>query len=100
MWIITSHIPLSKPKQASRNALELLCHSHLAKQKVFNPCPTLLTLAIWEVGQCAQTVLGNSGVIGLSEIHQRELVLLDVLSFNPEDGVIQMKDDYHPDISP
>lgn len=92
MWIILSHIPLTKQKQASRRGLEMLCHSSLAKSKIFNPCPTPLTLAVWDIGACAQRVFGNP--ISFTEMHKREQILLDVLAFQPEDGTAAVLDDY------
>ncbi|KAJ4289820.1 hypothetical protein N0V90_011151 [Kalmusia sp. IMI 367209] len=100
MWIITSHVPLTKPKQTSRNALELLLHSHFAKSKIFNGCPTPLTLAVWDTAACAQKVFGDGGSISFADMHKRERILMDVLSFQPEDGSRAVKDDYYHHVSP
>lgn len=100
MWIITSHIPLTKPKQASRNALELLIDSNLANSKIFNGCTAHLSLAIWDTAACAQKIFGNSGRIGLADIHARERILVEVLSFQPEDGTKVDKDEQPQYASP
>jgi len=72
----------------------MLCHSPLTKGKVFNPCPVPLTLAIWDVGACAQKVLGSGNPITFTDQHKREQVLLDVLSFQPRDGSQAFHDEY------
>ncbi|KAF1961084.1 hypothetical protein CC80DRAFT_229743 [Byssothecium circinans] len=92
MWGILSHVPITKPKQITRTALEVLCHSDLVKRKIFNPCPTTLTLALWDVGTCAQTVHGRNHPITFTDMHKREQILLEVLSFQPEDATKSLKD--------
>lgn len=94
MWIAVSHIPLTKPKQASRNALELLMNSHFAKNKVFNGCPVPLTFAIWDTATCAQRIFGHGGTITPVEINKRDQILMSVLSFQPEDGTKDVKSEW------
>ncbi|ORY07136.1 hypothetical protein BCR34DRAFT_28320 [Clohesyomyces aquaticus] len=98
MWIILSHLPITKTKQASRKAVEMLCEAQLVKRKFFNPCPTSLTLVIWDIGACASRLLRNRDAVQVAEdLHKREQILLDVLAFRPEDGTKDVKDTYYPD---
>ncbi|CAI6333989.1 unnamed protein product [Periconia digitata] len=82
MWAALSHIPMTKVKHTTRAALEGLCHSPLVKRKTSNLCPTVLTLAMWDMGVCAQNLLSNDGP-GLAEMYRRDKVLREVLEYQP-----------------
>jgi hypothetical protein len=64
----------------------MLCHAPAAQEMTFKPCPVPLTLAIWDLGECAQKVLGSCNPISFAHMHKREQILIDVLSFRPRDG--------------
>ncbi|KAF2688724.1 hypothetical protein K458DRAFT_151697 [Lentithecium fluviatile CBS 122367] len=100
MWIVLSHVPITKPKQATRRALEILSHASLTNRKGFNPCPIPLTLAIWDVGACSQSIFGSGNPISFNDMHKREQILLDVLSFQPRVGSQAAADEYHRDSQP
>ncbi|KAF2016362.1 hypothetical protein BU24DRAFT_409470 [Aaosphaeria arxii CBS 175.79] len=52
-WIILSPYSITRPKQACRKAVDLLCHASSVQKRFFNPCPTPLTLAVWDIGYFA-----------------------------------------------
>lgn len=94
MWIITSHNPLKRTRHASRNALEALIHSRYARHKIFNGCPGRLTLVIWDTAACAQKILEAGRSITYTDMHRRERILVDVLSFQPEENTQAMREEY------
>lgn len=79
--IVTSHSSLTKSKQASRNALEVLIHFQSTEDKDFGGCSSSLLLAIWDVAACGRKLLETGHSISLTEMQERERVLSDVLSF-------------------
>ncbi|KAF2471193.1 uncharacterized protein BDR25DRAFT_313817 [Lindgomyces ingoldianus] len=98
MWIILSHLPITKTKQASRKSVEMLCEAQFVKRKFYNPCPTPLTLVLWDVGACASRLLRNRTSAMPEDLHKREQILLDVLAFRPEDGTKDVQESYYKDI--
>ncbi|PVH98040.1 hypothetical protein DM02DRAFT_673662 [Periconia macrospinosa] len=86
LWVALSHEPITMTKHTTRTALESLCYSPLAKSKCFNPCPTPLTLAMWDLGVCAQKALTSDQPVGLNEMYKRDRILLQVLAFQPKDA--------------
>ena len=99
LWIILSHIPITKPKQSSRRVLEMLCQTSRVKRGFYNPCPAPLTLAIWDVGACASKLLGKHQQIKPTEIRKREQILQDVLALNPEDFARDVQENYYPTVN-
>jgi hypothetical protein len=81
---ILFHTPFTKPKQISRTALEMLCCADPVKKRTFNPCPTPLTLAIWDVGAFVQKTFGNGQPIAAMEMYKRDQILFEVLAFDPQ----------------
>ncbi|KAF2729876.1 hypothetical protein EJ04DRAFT_58091 [Polyplosphaeria fusca] len=100
LWVILSHIPLTRPKQASRRALELLCASPDVKRRFYNPCPTILTLAVWDMGACASKLLCDPmESISNADLHMRDRIIRDILAYRPEEGAMDIKESYYKDIA-
>ncbi|KAF2651666.1 hypothetical protein K491DRAFT_681981 [Lophiostoma macrostomum CBS 122681] len=95
LWIMLSHIPITKPKQSSRRALEMLCTASRASRKFYNPCPEPLTLAIWDIGACATRLLGKGQRIKPTDLHKREQILQDVLAFRHEEAARDVQEKYY-----
>jgi hypothetical protein len=98
VWIIMSHIPLTKPKQASRRALEMLCQASTVKRKFCNPLPSPLLLILWDICTCAAPLLAKNSAPSAAELQKREQILLGALSFLPEDGTKEVKEAYYKDL--
>lgn len=77
----------------------MLSHAPLAKQKVFNPCPTPLSLAIWDIGSCAQGIFATGSPISFTDMHKREQILSDILSFQPKEGAKAFREEYFTNTS-
>ncbi|KAF2267582.1 hypothetical protein CC78DRAFT_541535 [Lojkania enalia] len=97
-WILLSPVPVTRAKQASRKALDLLCNAPEVKHKFFTPCPMPLTLAIWDIGDLASKLLGFNHPITHADLYQRDQILLDVLSYRPEEGCNSVKEFYYKDV--
>lgn len=98
LWVLLSHVPITKPKQTSRRAVEMLCTTTLVKRRFYNPCPASLTLSVWDIGACASKILSPRKPISPSDLSKRDQILLDVLAFRPEDGTKDVKEWYYKDI--
>ena len=95
MYLILSHIPITKPKQASRRAVETLCYDSHVRRAYFISSPPRLTLAVYDLGLCARSVLGSGNYITVADMHKRDKILSDVLSFQPEEGVKDLIETYY-----
>ncbi|KAF2119142.1 hypothetical protein BDV96DRAFT_596911 [Lophiotrema nucula] len=98
-WPILSPIAVTRPKQCSRGGLEMVLSAPAVKRRFFNPCPLPLTLVIWDTCACASKLLGDHHVVTVSDLHQREHILLDVMKFRPEDAIQEVKDFYYSDVA-
>ncbi|KAF2002571.1 hypothetical protein P154DRAFT_618624 [Amniculicola lignicola CBS 123094] len=98
MWIMLSYKPLTKPKQTSRRAVEMLCDSAQASKKFFNPIPKSMTLLLWDIGACAQGVLGIHAPFSSASMQWRERILLDALALRPEDGADYIRESVHKNL--
>jgi hypothetical protein len=99
LWVILSHIPITKPKQSSRRVLEMLCNASRVEKTFYNPCPAPLTLAIWDIGACATRLLGKGQRIKSTELHKREQILQDVLAFRPEETIKDVQERYYAGVN-
>lgn len=97
MWIVLSQIPIRKQKQASRRAVEMLCHASHVKRRFFNPCPASLTLIIYDIGALATRILESHNTIALPDSYARKQILHNVLAFQPESGAQDVVDAYYKD---
>ena len=95
MWIMFSHVPLMKPKQTSRKMLQTLCNSTIAGKKMFNPCPTPLMLAVWDMGACAQRILGSTSPMSSADRCLRDRIFNDVFDFQPEEYAETVMSEVH-----
>ena len=95
MYLVLSHLPITKPKQASRRAVEALCYDPHVRRAYFISSPPRLTLAVYDLGLCARSVLGNGNYIAVSDMHKRDRILSDVLFFRPEEGVQDLIETYY-----
>ncbi|KAH7125566.1 hypothetical protein B0J11DRAFT_308980 [Dendryphion nanum] len=96
-WPVLSHIAITKPKQASRKAVEMLCRGSLAKRKFFTPSPPPLRVLVWDIGSCASRMLLNREQASQSDVHKREQILHAILAFQPRDSSLNLMDHFVPD---
>jgi hypothetical protein len=94
MHLVLSRVPITKPKQASRRALEALCYDPYVRRAYFISSPPRLTLAVYDMGVCARSLLGDDKHISVSDMHAREGTLSAVLYFQLEEGVNDLKETY------
>ena len=90
-WIVLSPHALNKPKQASRRAIEMLCHASTLKHNFYNPCPTSLTLSVWDIGSWSTRLTSVRDNITSDEVRERDTILRQILSFNISDGVKEIE---------
>ena len=84
IWIVISHAPLTRPKVASREAVEMLCRTTYLKRRFYIPCPIALLLNLWDIGSLAAAFLQSPDGITIEDAYSREQLLLNLLSFQPE----------------
>ncbi|KAF2710769.1 hypothetical protein K504DRAFT_465825 [Pleomassaria siparia CBS 279.74] len=84
-WIVLSHDPTTTTKTASREAVAKLCHRSSQKQRFYNPCPMPLMLAVWDIGTLSSRILQTRDAITFGDMHKRDQVLTNVLSFQPDE---------------
>lgn len=99
-WPVLSHIAITKPKQASRKAVEALCRGSLEKQKFFTPSPPPLRVLVWDIGSCASRILLNHDQVSPSDVSKREQILHAILAFMPRDGSVALIESYVADATP
>jgi hypothetical protein len=92
--LVLSPIPLTKPKQASRQVVETLCYDPDVRRAYFISFPPRLTLTVYDIGVCAQNIFLN-GPMAIAKGYGRDKILSDVLSFRPEDGVRNFRETYY-----
>jgi hypothetical protein len=82
-WIILSHIPTTKAKMASREAVDMIMTCQ-TEQGFYNPCPTPLMLAVWEIGSLSSVFIQGRSAITLGDSNKRERILLSVLAYQQD----------------
>lgn len=95
MYLILSPLPATRPKQASRRAVEELCYDPNVRRSYFVSSPSQLTLALYDMGVCTRNVLGNTSQISVADMYQRDKILSDVLRFQSQDGVKDLSETYY-----
>jgi hypothetical protein len=98
-WPILNATPLTRPKQASRRVVEMLCHASALKRRFYNPCPTALTLVMWDIGDLSSKILPSHKPISQAQSRRREEILLRTLAYRPEEGTQEVKESYYKDVT-
>jgi hypothetical protein len=84
-------------KHSSRDGLGMICFDPAVRRAHFIPCPQFLVEVVYDLGVCAQTMLRSHGVLSAADAYARECILSDVLQWQPEEGVRDLKETYFPD---
>lgn len=72
----------------------MLCHASLIHRKFFSPCPTALTLAMWDIGNWATKLVNFPNKITLEDMFKRESILRQVLSFETAERLKEFTEAY------
>jgi hypothetical protein len=94
MHLILSPISITTAKQASRQVTRALCYDTAVSRAYFISSPPRLTLALYDIGVCARRILSHKSPITVTDGNERDNILLEVLSFQPEEGIEALLETY------
>jgi hypothetical protein len=74
-----------------RHDLKPLCFEPKIREEYLAPCPLRLLNSIYDMASCTRNMLMGYGAPSAADAYTREWILSDVLHFQPEEGVEDIK---------
>jgi hypothetical protein len=99
MLIVLDPTSLERIELVSRRGLKALLFEPGFRKSYFIPTPIRLLLAIYDTAECVRNIFQSYGRVSTADAFTRELILSDILGFQPEESTEETRKTYYFDNS-
>lgn len=99
MLIIVDPTSFERIELVPRRGLKALLYEPGFRKSYFIPTPIRLLLAIYDTAGCVRNIFQSYGRVSAADAFTRELILSDILDFQPEESTEETRKTYYSDSS-